>query len=124
MMVAGLSTPIWVLLAPFFGVSGSGLTELAVALGVVGEVTFWSGVVLAGRRGWRIIRGYGWRAAPGILLRVMIYGERAMPRDRLTNPVPNFVSIAPPPVRVFESQARFLSVPPPQSTTAQRALVS
>ena len=68
MIIAGLSAPLMILVAPFFGVMGPQLATFAATMAVCGEILFWGGVALVGRDAWRTIRVHGWRQTPRRLL--------------------------------------------------------
>jgi hypothetical protein len=62
-----LSCLCWVvipLLLLFTGLSGA---VWAGGIAVVAEVSFWLGLVLAGRDTWKLARAHGWRGVPKAL---------------------------------------------------------
>jgi hypothetical protein len=71
MIIAGLTAPLMILVAPFLGVMGPQLATFAATMAVCGEILFWAGVALAGRDTWRTIRSHGWRQTPRRMLEVV-----------------------------------------------------
>lgn len=71
LLFAGMSV------APFVGGSGGRAATVAASFFVLSEITFWLGLMLAGRETWDAAKRRGWRHAPRELWRKLTTSDEA-----------------------------------------------
>lgn len=62
-LLIAVSFVLWGLIAvvPFLGFTGAEIAGITTALVIAGEVTFWLGLLLAGRDAWERIKRVFWK---------------------------------------------------------------